>query len=148
MNKHCNMAYHIFNRILQIKMFPMSNSVIILCIIDAHSLACTKRGASHTISRTFTVIFADYFIPVAYDQSTSRTDIGQVTPMRHPYSKAVIPYPSIISRGQHIRFFQKSLRPIVCSNHGTLDMLEECMLSRWNGLNRLQFFLVNINLRA
>ena len=41
--------------------------VIMLFIIDAHSLAGTKRGASHTISGTFAVTFAGYFAPAAYE---------------------------------------------------------------------------------
>ena len=70
-----------------------------LFIIDAHSLAGTKRGASHTIFGTFAVTFAGYLAPAAYEKSTTSADIGQVTPVRHPDSKAIIPYPPIISRG-------------------------------------------------
>ena len=69
MNKQRNRAYHIFPKTLQIKkvkLFQIGNSVIILFIIDAHSLTGTKRGASHTIPGTFAVTLADYFTPAAY----------------------------------------------------------------------------------
>ena len=72
-NNHCNRSYiiHLKNSFKE-KSEIVTNekcqfSVIMLFIIDAHSLAGTKRGASHTIPGTFAVTLADYFTPAAYD---------------------------------------------------------------------------------
>ena len=72
-NNHCNRAdiIHLKNSFKE-KSEIVTNekcqfSVIILFIIDAHSLTSTKRGASHIISGTFAVTFAGYFAPAAYE---------------------------------------------------------------------------------
>ena len=74
-NKHCNRAYitYIFKNFSNKKNSQIVTnekcqfSLIMLFIIDAHSLAGTKRGASHTIFGTFAVTFAGYLAPAAYE---------------------------------------------------------------------------------